>query len=67
MRGEKKRTGSAGGKQKKEKVNTTPIQEYDFFVMRDGGGADGAVPTDQLVKEKKKISRKKSPSFFLPD
>lgn len=67
MGGEKKRTGSAGGKQKKEKVNTTPIQEYDFFVVRDGGEGDETVPADHSVKEKKKSSRKKSTFFFLSE
>lgn len=66
MGGEKKKTGSAGGKQKKEKVNSAPIQEYDFFVMRDGGAVEETVPADHSVKEKKS-SRKKSTSFFLSD
>jgi hypothetical protein len=66
MGGEKKRAGSAGGKQKKEKVNSVPIQEYDFFVMRDGGVVEETVPADLSVKEKKSC-RKKSSSFFLSD
>ena len=66
MGGEKKRAGSAGGKQKKEKVNTTPIQEYDFFVMRDGGEADETVPADHSVKEKKKSVETRAHPFFSP-
>jgi hypothetical protein len=66
MEGEKKKAGSAGGTQKKKKVNATPIQEYDFFVMRDGGETDETVPADHSLKEKKS-SRKKSTSFFLSD
>jgi hypothetical protein len=67
MEGEKKRAGLTGGKGKKEIVNSVPIQEYDFFVTRDGGDTEESAPTDQSVKVKKKGSRNKSTSFFLSD
>jgi hypothetical protein len=67
MEGEKKRAGSAGGKQKKEEINTQPIQEYDFFVTRDGGDTEDPTPLDHSVKVKKKGGRNKSTSFFLSD
>ena len=68
MEGEKKREASlAGSKGKKENVNPGLIQEYDFFVTRDGGDAEEAAPADQSVKAKKKGGRNKSTSFFLSD
>ena len=66
MGGERKKAGSAGGNQKIKKVDTTPIQEYDFFVMRDSDEEDKTIPADQSVKEKKS-NRKKRSSFFLSD
>jgi hypothetical protein len=67
MEGEKKRAGLTGGKVKKEIVNSVPIQEYDFFVTRDGGDTEKTTPADHSVKAKKKGGRNKSTSFFLSD
>ncbi len=67
MGGEKKRAGSTGEKGKKESANSTPIQEYDFFVMRDGGEAEESSSADQSVKAKRKSGRNKSASFFISD
>jgi hypothetical protein len=67
MKGEKKRAGLTGSKRKKKNVNSGPIQEYDFFVTRDGGDTKETVPADQSVKVKKRGGRNKSTSFFLSD
>jgi len=67
MEGEKKKAGLAGSKGKKEIVNSGPIQEYDFFVIRDGGDTEETAPVDHSVKAKKKGGRNKSTSFFLSD
>jgi hypothetical protein len=67
MEGEKKRAGITGGKGKKETVSSVPIQEYDFFVTRDGGDTEETPPADQSVNVKKKGGRNKSTSFFLSD
>jgi hypothetical protein len=67
MGGEKKKAGTTGGKGKKEVVNSVPIQEYDFFVTRDGGKTEDNAPLDPSVKVKKKGGRNKSTSFFLSD
>ena len=53
-------------------VNPGPIQEYDFFVTRDGDDTKEIAPkeiapADQSVKVKKKDGRNKSTSFFLSD
>jgi hypothetical protein len=66
MEGEKKRAGLTGSKGKKEIDNSVPIQEYDFFVTRDGGNMEETAPADQSVEVKKK-ARNKSTSFFLSD
>ena len=57
----------AGSKGKKEIVKSVPIQEYDFFVTRDGGDTEKTAPADHSVKVKKKGGRNKSTSFFLSD
>jgi hypothetical protein len=67
MEGENKRAGLVGSKAKKEIVNSVPIQEYDFFVTRDGGDIEETAPADQSVKVKKKGGGNKSTSFFLSD
>jgi hypothetical protein len=67
MEGERKRTGLTGSKGKKKIVNSAPIQEYDFFVTRDGGDIEETAPADQSVKVRKKGGRNKSTSFFLSD
>jgi hypothetical protein len=67
MEGEKKRAGLAGSKRKKQAVNSGPIQEYDFFVIREEGGTVETAPPDHSVKVKKKGGRNKSTSFFLSD
>ena len=67
MEGEKKRAGLTGSKRKKKNVNSGPIQEYDFFVARDGDDTEETAPADQSVESKKKDGRNKSSSFFLSD
>jgi hypothetical protein len=67
MEGDKKRAGLAGSKWKKKNAGSGPIQEYDFFVTRDGEDADETAPVDHSDKVKKKGSRNKSTSFFLSD
>jgi len=67
MEGEKKRAGLTGSKRKKKNVNSETIQEYDFFVTRDGDDTEETAPADQSVKMKKKDGRNKSSSFFLSD
>ncbi|MDP1989613.1 MAG: hypothetical protein Q8K00_01215 [Syntrophales bacterium] len=67
MEGENKRAGLVGSKGKKEIVNSVPIQEYDFFVTRDGSDTEETAPADQSGKVKKKGGRNKSTSFFLSD
>lgn len=67
MEGEKSRTGSKGYKRKKSSPDPRPIQEYDFFVARDGLANEETVPADQWSSGRKKGSRKKGASFFLTD
>jgi hypothetical protein len=67
MEGENKKAGLVGSKGKKEIVNSGPIQEYDFFVTRDGDDTAETAPADQPVKVKKKGGQNKSTSFFLSD
>jgi len=63
MGGEKKKAGSAGGDQEKKKVDTTPIQEYDFFVRRDDGVVNETAPADHAVKRK---AEERAHPFFSP-
>jgi hypothetical protein len=67
MEGEKKRTSLRSSRGKKANLNPKPIQEYDFFVTRDGDDTEEAAPADHSVRAKKKGSRNKSTSFFLSD
>ena len=67
MEGEKKRAGSRRGKGEKGNLGSGPIQEYDFFVTRDGSGREETVPADRSIKARRKGSRNKSTSFFLSD
>ena len=67
MEGEKKKAGLAGSKEKKEIIKSVPIQEYDFFVTRDGGDTEKTAPADHSVKAKKKDGRSKSTSFFFSE
>ena len=67
MEGEKKRASSRCSKGKKANLNPGPIQEYDFFVTRDGGDTKEAAAADHSIKAKKKGGRNKSTSFFLSD
>lgn len=67
MEGEKKRAGSRSGKGKKGNLSSGPIQEYDFFVTRDGSDREETVPADRSIKARRKGGRNKSTSFFLSD
>jgi hypothetical protein len=66
MEGEKKRARlRRGSRGKKANPNSEPIQEYDFFVTRNGGDTEEATPADHSIKVKKKNGRNKSTTFFL--
>jgi hypothetical protein len=68
MEGDKKRVGLTGSKRKKQTVNTSSNQEYDFFVIREEGGTVETDPPDHSsVKVKKRGGRNKNTSFLLSD
>lgn len=67
MEGEKKKAGSRSCIRKKANLKPGSIQEYDFFVIRNGREAEEAAHADHLTKARKKAGRKKDGSFLLSD
>ena len=68
MAGERKRIQSRGLKEKKTNSNPDSNEEYDFFVIQDGGCENQeTAAADQRIKAKKKYGRSRGMSFFFSE